>query len=419
MPGLRINMKNNWQAKLDSVIDHRADHLVSVRRHLHAHPEVSGHEHETSLYLYQMLSDVGFDVRMGPDGRGLMVDRRDQPDAPRIALRADIDALRIHDEKAVDYHSQHVGVMHACGHDAHSSIVLGALFALYEMDERDELPWPVNMRGIFQPSEETATGAAEMVEAGALQGVDSILATHVDPTRCVGQIGVRAGVMTANCDAMHFRLTGRGGHAARPHETIDPIAAAAQLINSIYLTIPRATDSQDAVVVTIGQIQGGGNPNVIPELVELRGTVRTLDLNVRQQTVDHIERICRGVAESSGTDIEVEFGSRIRSVRNDAEMTEVVRNVARHLLGNEQIDEITRASMGSEDFAVYLDHVPGAMFRLGCAEPGKSAPPLHTPTFDVDEAAIPIGAKLLARAAIYWSDPSRLRRGPTAHADVG
>ena len=412
-------MQENWQTTLDAAIDRRRDQLVGVRRHLHAHPEISGHEHETSLFLYQLLTDAGFDVRMGPNGRGLMVDRRGEPDSPRIALRADIDALRIHDEKEVEYHSRHEGVMHACGHDVHSSIVLGALLGLHELDDQDELPWPVNTRGIFQPSEETATGAAEMVEAGALDGVDSILATHVDPTRSVGQIGLRAGLMTANCDAMHFRLTGRGGHAARPHETIDPIAAAAQLINSIYLTIPRATDSQDAVVVTIGQIQGGGNPNVIPELVELRGTVRTLDLNVRRQTIDHIERICRGVAQSSGTTIDVDFGSRIRSVRNDAEMTEMVRNVARNLLGAEQIDEISRASMGSEDFAVYLDHIPGAMFRLGSAKPGTSPPPLHTPTFDVDEAAIPIGAKLLARAAIVWSDPTRLRRGPTVHANVG
>lgn len=404
-------MQNHWQQQLDAAIDRRTGECVAVRRHLHAHPEISGCEHETSLYLYQLLSNEGFDVRMGPDGRGLLVDARDEPDVPKFALRADIDALRIHDEKKVEYRSQNDGIMHACGHDVHSSILLGALIGLHDLEARGQLPWPVNIRGIFQPSEETATGAAEMVDAGALEGVSAILATHVDPTRSVGHIGVRAGVLTANCDGMQFRLTGRGGHAARPHETLDPIAAAAQLINSIYLTIPRATDSQDAVVVTIGQITGGGNPNVIPEQVELRGTVRTLDLNVRDQTVEHIERICRGVAQSSGTTIDVSFGSRIKCVQNDAELTELLRSEGRDLLGDKQIDEIARASMGSEDFAVYLDHVPGAMFRLGCAKPGTSAPPLHTPLFDVDEAAIPIGAKVLARTVVSWSDPARIRRG--------
>ena len=244
-------MNADWQQKLDSAIDARQQQLIAVRRHLHTHPELSGQEHETSLYLYQMLSDAGFNVRMGPDGRGLLVDSRDNTQAPCIALRADIDALPIHDEKNVTYRSQHDGVMHACGHDAHAAVVLGALTALDDLRTEGDLPWPIRVRGLFQPSEETATGAAEMVEAGALEGVDAILAVHVDPSRSVGRIGIRTGILTANCDAMRVSIIGRGGHAARPHEAIDPIATAAQLISSLYLSIPRVTDSQDAVMVRV------------------------------------------------------------------------------------------------------------------------------------------------------------------------
>ncbi len=388
--------------------------MIDVRRHLHAHPEVSGQEHETSLFLYQMLLDAGFDVRMGPDGRGLLVDSRHKTQLPCIALRADIDALAIHDEKNVTYRSRHDGVMHACGHDAHTAVVLGALTALEELRTAGELPWDVCVRGVFQPSEETATGAAEMIEAGALEGVDAILAVHVDPSRSVGRIGIRTGILTANCDAVRLSIIGRGGHAARPHEAIDPIATAAQLISSLYLSIPRVTDSQDALVVTIGRIVGGSNPNVIPEEVELQGTMRTLDIDVRNRAMEHIAQICRGIAESSGTQIHVAFESGIRSVNNHQPMADLVREVGRELLGSEQVEEIPRPSMGSEDFAVYLEHVSGALLRLGCVRPGMHGPPLHNPSFDLDESAIAIGSKLLARAAVSWSNPERSRGGQQA-----
>ena len=403
----RSFMNADWQQKLDSAIDARQQQMIAVRQHLHTHPELSGQEHETSLYLYQMLSDVGFNVRMGPDGRGLLVDSRDSTQAPCIALRADIDALPIHDEKNVTYRSQHDGVMHACGHDAHTAVVLGALTALDDLRTQGDLPWPIRVRGLFQPSEETATGAAEMVEAGALEGVDAILAVHVDPSRSVGRIGIRTGILTANCDAMRVSIIGRGGHAARPHEAIDPIATAAQLISSLYLSIPRVTDSQDAVVVTIGRIVGGSNPNVIPEQVELQGTLRTLDIDVRNRSMEHISQICRGVAESSGTQIHVAFESGISSVNNHEPMADLLRQVGRDLLGAEQVEEIPRPSMGSEDFAVYLKYVSGALLRLGCVRPGMSGTPLHNPSFDLDESAIVIGSKLLAQAAVTWSNPDR------------
>jgi amidohydrolase len=253
----QTDMSADWQTRLDAAVDRLAERMIALRRHLHAHPEPSGEELKTSLYLYRLFDEMQLPVRMGPEGCGVVVDSRGQEGLGRIALRADIDALRIEDQKQVPYRSTVPGVMHACGHDAHTAIVFGALAALAQLEIADSLPWPVVWRGIFQPAEETSRGARAMVAAGALAGVEAIVSLHVDPTRRVGTIGVRPGVFTASCDAMRIVVNGRGGHSARPHESTDPIAAAAQLISTFYQYIPRATDSQDAVVVSFGQIHGG------------------------------------------------------------------------------------------------------------------------------------------------------------------
>lgn len=401
-------MHDQWREPLDRAIDARFDRLVELRRRLHQAPEPSGQEHETSLFLYQQLSDEGFDVRMGADGCGVIADPVEAPASPRgrIALRADIDALPIHDEKQVPYCSQNPGVMHACGHDAHTALVFGAVTALEDLRKRDQLPWPITLRAIFQPSEETCQGAQQMVKLGAVEDVQAILATHMDPARRLGAVGLRPGVLTANCDEMRISIRGRGGHAARPHETSDPIAAAAQLINSLYLFIPRATDSQDAVVVTIGCVQGGEHANVIPEEVVLHGTVRTLDDATRDETMDHIRRLAQGVGATSDTQIQVSFGASARSVRNHPALIKILETCGREVVGAEGLERIPRPSMGSEDFAFYLDHAPGAMLRIGCVSATKGGPPLHNPLFDIDEEAIRVGARILARAAILWSQPT-------------
>ncbi|MBW3598804.1 MAG: amidohydrolase [Planctomycetes bacterium] len=418
-------MPDRWRKLLDDAIDRRFEAMVAVRRQLHAHPEPSGEEFQTSLYLYQSLGDAGFSVEMGPEGRGVVADLPSPTTAkrttsaegngngaphstlPRIALRADIDALRIQEKGESSYRSRRDGVMHACGHDGHTAVVWGALCSLAELRQSEQLPWPLPLRGIFQPAEEIGAGAREMIDAGSLEGVGAILAAHVDPSRPVGRVGFRSGVFTANCDSMTVLVRGRGGHAARPHEAIDPIAAAAQFINAVYLSIPRLTDSQDAVVVTIGQVLGGHNANVIPDHVELRGTLRTLDGRVRQQTIEHVRRIAEGVGQACRTTIEVEFAQGTPSVENDPGLVELLRQSAAEVVSHEGLDAIPRPSMGSEDFAFYLHHAPGAMFRLGCASPKVGASGLHTPTFDLDEEALRIGARILARAAVAWCDPQR------------
>jgi len=401
-------MSDSWQHELDRQVDERYDQMVEIRRRLHMYPEVSGDERQTSLYLYQLLGDEGFDVRMGPDGHGVLADSStasDQTTQGTIALRADIDALHIHDVKEVEYRSQHDGVMHACGHDAHTAVVLGALCTLNDLRDAGRLPWEFRMRGIFQPAEETCVGAKEMIRVGALDGVDAILATHMDPARRLGRIGLRAGAFTANSDEVRVNIVGRGGHAARPHEASDPIAAAAQLINALYLFVPRATDSQDAVVVTMGQLIGGDNANVIPEEVTLRGTVRTLETDVRDETFEHIRRLAAGIGQTTDTNIQVHFGHSSNSINNDAQLIDLLTRSGTEILGSEGIEHIPRPSMGSEDFAFYVEKTPGAMFRLGCTSDRAGGYPLHSPTFDIDEEALRIGARILARTVVYWSNP--------------
>jgi amidohydrolase len=401
-------MSDSWQHELNRRIDGRYRQMVEIRRRLHMYPEVSGDERQTSLYLYQLFGDEGFHVRMGPDGRGALVDFPKAPDQTgqgRIALRADIDALRIHDAKEVEYRSRHDGVMHACGHDAHTAIAVGALCSLKDLQSAGRLPWEIRLRGIFQPSEETCLGAMEMIRVGALDGVDAILAAHMDPARRLGRIGLRAGVFTASSDQVQANIVGRGGHAARPHEASDPIAAAAQLINALYLFVPRATDSQDAVVITIGQLIGGDNANVIPEEVTLRGTIRTLEPDVRDETFDHIRRLATGIGQTTDTKIQVRFEQSAHSIDNDTRLIELLVRSATEILGTQGIERIPRPSMGSEDFAFYAEKTPGAMFRLGCTSDQTGGFPLHSPTFDIDEEALRVGARILARTVVYWCDP--------------
>ncbi|MEZ5398203.1 MAG: amidohydrolase [Bryobacteraceae bacterium] len=389
---------------VDGFVESLGGTMSAVRRRLHSCPEPSGEEHGTAAYVLETLREAGLGARLTDTRRGVIVDSEGGGER-RIGLRADMDALRIGDAKEVPYRSNVAGVMHGCGHDAHTAIVMGAVLALSEAERAGALPWPVRWRAVFQPAEETNQGAIEMVGAGAVDGLDAIISLHVDPSRKVGQVGVREGVFTAACDELEIRIEGRGGHAARPHESLDPIATAAQVISSIYLFVPRAVDSQDPVVVTIGQIRGGESPNVIPREVVLRGTIRTLGGPVRAQTKDHIRQLARGLAEASGTRIEVGFRPGPEAVVNEAGLTQLARRAAAGVVGSTGVQEIARPSMGGEDFANYLGAIPGCMVRLGTSSELAGGPPLHSPLFDIDERALGIGARILARMAVMWSRP--------------
>lgn len=398
---------STWTEQLDRTVDAHSAQMIEVRRHLHAHPELSGHELQTIAYLRAQIQAAGLEPQVVLDGRGIIVDGPANTETPRIALRADVDALPIQDAKVVAYRSTVPGVMHACGHDAHAAMVLGAMLSVASIQKSGDLPWPVPWRTLFQPAEETCEGAQQMIEAGALANVSCLISTHIDPARPVGFVGMRAGTLTANCSQFRIEIYGRRGHAARPHESLDPIAAAAQLINSIYLFLPRTVDARDPVVVTIGQIAGGETFNVIPEHVHMQGTMRSFDEAVHSAAKDQIRQLARGIAEASGTRIEIQFRDGPPSVHNDPDLTKRIQLQASELLGTDHVQLLRHPSMGGEDFAYYLKTAPGSMFRLGCAASPSGGPALHSDHFDIDEQALSIGAKLLARSLVDLSNPEQ------------
>lgn len=395
--------KPTWLDSLQAIVDARGDDLIELRRHLHHHPEPSGKEFGTSRHLQQLLSATGLTAEIVPSGRGVVVNSNDQSAPHRYAVRADTDALLMADGKHVDYASSVDGVMHACGHDAHTAVVYGAVAALHQMALEGLLPCPVTWRGIFQPAEETATGASEMIAAGAIADVDAIFSAHVDPTRPAGTIGLRSDTFTAACDAFHIEIEGVASHAARPHEAKDTIAAAAQLVSAFYQFVPRAVDSQDSAVIAITQIHGGTNGNVIPDRVAMDGMIRTLGGDVRTQALSQVAHLAQAVGNMTGTRVHLQFGVQIPGVHNNPQLNKLVSNVAVDLLGVDRVQAIDRPSMGGEDFAFYLEHIPGLMFRLGSARDNSPSTGLHTPLFDIDERCLAVGAKILAAAIIQQS----------------
>jgi amidohydrolase len=396
-------MMSDWREAIDGYLLSIEGELRAIRRHLHTHPEPSRQEFRTTQFLAKRLDEANIPHRIAPSGRGLIADSDADGDAstPRVAIRADLDALLLHDAKEVSYRSGREGVMHACGHDAHTAMALGAILALQRA--RDQLPGSLPWRAIFQPSEEVGEGAHEMIAAGALHGVRSILALHVDPDREVGRVGMRPGPLTAFCDDLHVTIRGSGGHAARPHQTIDPIATAAQWITTVYQSVPRSIDAHDPVVVTFGAIAGGGSPNVIPDAVTIQGTLRTLNRRATALAKERIQAIARGLAEASGARITIDFRDSLDGVVNDPAVTAAFGRAANEVVGEDRVDLIPQPSLGGEDFAHYQAHVPGCLLRLGVAAPDAPRTPLHSPRFDIDERALILGARVLARGVVLLS----------------
>ena len=413
-------------AAIDTEIQRLDETLVRVRRHLHSHPELSGQEVATTSYLVERLEEVGLQPRrLNFDGEptGLSVDvavGNATADSPLIAIRADIDALPINDAKDVPYKSQRAGMMHACGHDAHTTIVLGAALASGRLTagsdsagdsagrplDNGDIP-PTRLRFLFQPAEETSGGALGMIEQGVLEGVDAILALHVDPERTVGDVGIRYGVLTAFCDEVDILVCGRGGHSARPHQAIDPIAAAVQLLTALYQLLPRSVDSRSPSVFTVGRFVSGHAPNAIPDRAELNGSLRTTEPAARSLLHSRIREVADGISRATGVSIQVVFRSPLPGVVNGSRVTSALEEASVHVLGRKHVHLIDRPSMGGEDFAEYLAHVPGAMLRLGCASPGRDAAFLHSPDFDIDERALGLGCRILAQAAMIVSRQHR------------
>jgi amidohydrolase len=400
-------------SQVDQIIKERSSELISLRRELHSHPELSHKEYETTSMLAATLEDIGFEVEVREEGTGfyadLVPDDYDPEVDPTVAIRTDIDALPIRELNEVPYVSQSEGVMHACGHDVHMTTATGAGIAMHEI--REHLNG--RLRLLYQHAEEVSPGGAvEMVSFGALDGVDAILALHCDPELEVGRVGLRRGHLTAAFDRFHIKVVGKSGHGARPHHCVDPVRVASQLANALYQIPGQYFDSRDPVVLSIGSLHAGDTPNVIPEEAVLQGTVRTLSHEARVRIEPLLQKIAGGICMGHGASFELEIEHGAPSVVNDPKIIDVIEQVSERVVGETGIYEIPLPSMGGEDFAYYLQHTPGAMFRLGTAGPGPRARHfLHSAKFDIDERAIGIGARILSRGALELM--SQLAAGET------
>ena len=392
-------MTPSLEQRLALAVAAHEDDLIALRRHLHTYPELSHHERQTTALLAERLGRLGYQVRERPEGVGLVADLRPpgRADGPLVAIRADLDALPIHEHNDVDYRSAHAGVMHACGHDVHMSCAMGAAAALAAA--RDSLPWGVRL--IYQHAEESSpSGAPDMIAFGALEGVRAIIALHCDPERPAGQVGIRPGPMTASYDRFIFTLRGKAGHGARPHQCIDPIFAGVQLAQALYQVPSRWYDSREAMALSLGTFHAGQVANIIPEEATLSGTVRTVSQERRAQVEPMLRRAAQSVCDLTGATYALDLYQGAPALINDPQVTRVIEQAAQDLLGPAQVERMTMPSMGSEDFAHYLLQIPGAMFRLGTASAQRPVHLLHSPRFDVDERAIALGAQLLAKAAV-------------------
>ncbi|MFN2560082.1 MAG: amidohydrolase [Jatrophihabitans sp.] len=369
--------------------------VVAVRRDLHAHPELAFVETRTTGVIMSYLEACGLKPQVLPGGTGVLCDIGS--DGPLIALRADIDALPLADEKAVSYRSTVEGVCHGCGHDAHTAILLGAAVQLAQQ------PLPGRVRLIFQPAEETVPGGAHAaVAAGVLDDVALIFALHCDPRLATGQVGVRVGAITAACDHVEVRLHGSGGHTARPHVTQDLVYALGRLITDLPGLLSRRVDPRAALSMVWGSVEGGRAANAIPTSGRLRGTLRVLRRDAWDAAGPMVTELVDEIVAPCGVTATTMYTRGVPPVLNSAAAVDVQRTAVLGALGAEALVD-TEQSMGGEDFAWYLESVPGALARLGVRPPGGPAFDLHQGTFDIDEAALDVGVRYtvaLAREAL-------------------
>ncbi|MEU9354387.1 M20 family metallopeptidase [Streptomyces griseoloalbus] len=378
--------------------------LVAFRRDLHMHPELGNQEFRTTAAIKERLERAGLRPRVLSSGTGVIcdigTDGEAGTDSAMLAMRADIDGLPIPDMKTgCPYRSTVPDRAHACGHDVHTTVVLGAGLVLAELHRQGLLPRPVRL--IFQPAEEVLPGgAADAIEDGALDGIGRIIAVHCDPRVDAGRIGLREGPITSACDRLEIALDGPGGHTARPHLTTDLVTAAARVVTDVPALIDRRVDSRSGLAVTWGRVESGHAPNVIPQHAELSGTVRCLDLDTWRQAPDLVVAAIDEVANLHRAKSEINYVRGVPPVVNEAGATELLRDAMIARRGVEAV-EGTEQSLGGEDFSWYLERVPGAMARLGVRTPGeRTVRDLHQGDFDVDEHAITVGVELFTAAAL-------------------
>ena len=378
--------------------------LIKFRREIHSSPELGGCEKNTAAFISGILEDNDIELIRGVAGHGVVGLLRGSGEKT-IALRADMDALPMQDKKETEYSSRVSGVMHACGHDVHTAILIGSAIVLGSM--RDRLKG--NIKFIFQPAEESADGGAcDMIKAGVLDGItpSAIVALHCYPELEVGRIAHKPGMMTAAADRIRIVVKGKSAHASRPHQSVDAVLVSSMVINAIHHIVSRQMDPLHAAVISIGTIRGGCAENIIADYVEMEGTVRTLDEEMREKMPEIIENTIRGVTDSVGAGYEFYYECWCPPVINDSSVDEMIKKSATDILGKENVVEMHQPMMGAEDFAFFTEKIPGALFRLGTSNREKGlVAPLHNSRFDVDEESIVIGTKLMSWiAARYVND---------------
>ena len=388
-------MADDLAAALDAFLARHETELIELRRDLHAHPEPAYAEQRTTRLVADRLARAGLRPVLLPRTTGLYADIGEGE--PRVALRADMDALPMDDEKCVTYRSTSPGLCHACGHDAHTAMLAGAGQFLAARAARGQLAGGVRL--IFQPAEEVASGARDVIAAGALDGVGRIFALHCDPRLDTGLVGIRAGAITAACDKVKVTLAGPGGHTARPHLTADVVYALGKIVTEVPAALTRRVDPRVGLSLVWGRVSAGAAANAIPDEGVVEGTVRCLDTEVWRSATALIEDLVQSVALAYGVTAKVEYLTAVPPTVNEPASAAMLAAAAAAVLGKDAVTE-TAQSLGGEDFAWYLHQVPGAMARLGSRTPGAlTAGDLHQPTFDIDERAIGIGVRVLAAVA--------------------
>ena len=363
------------------------DRIVGVRRKLHQYPELSGQETRTAAVIADFLRGIGIQCRTNVAGTGVIADIPGMAGVPCVVLRADTDGLPIQEETGLEFASAHDGVMHACGHDGHTAMLLGAAALL---SGEGNLPAPVRL--IFQPAEEKGTGAQAMIQAGALDGAGMIFGGHLDRHYHPGAIVVAEGAVNASSDNFTIEIIGQGAHGARPHESIDAVVVGSLMIMALQTIVSREIDPARPSVVSVGQFQAGTAPNVIAGQARMEGTVRAQDPAVRRQLLKSVRRIAESIAQLHGARIHVVVKEGTPPLINTPDMAKLARRAAVEAVGEANVLPLKTANMGAEDFSYYMEKIPGAYVRFGGQVPGKEGFPAHSSKFDFDEEALAVGA---------------------------
>ena len=372
------------------VSDELFEWIVELRRTFHQNPELGFKEEKTSDYICSILKKLKIKFKKGVAQTGIVAKLITNEKKPTVALRADMDALPITEDTDLPFASQNQGVMHACGHDGHMAMLLGAAALLKEH------PPEGNVVFIFQPAEEGDGGAKPMIEEGVLENVDMIFGGHIERSHRVGEIGIKRGVHTAFTDAFEIRVTGEGGHAARPHETIDAVIIASRIVLNIQTIISREIDPIQPAVITIGYVRAGSVNNAVAEKAVLKGTIRTTDESVRTQINDKIRKMASSLSIHYDADIKVSFKPGYPPIINHDYSCDLAEHVAQKLLGKNSVIALPYPSLGGEDFAYYLQQVPGCFVRFGAAKDGNEKIASHSPSFDFNEEVLRVGSAYMS-----------------------